>query len=121
MGVVAETAHRVAVMYAGQVVEERRAAELFAAPQHPYTAALLEALPERSSGESRLSTIPGVVPGLHDRPRGCLFHPRCAFATPHCRKVQPELRSWQGGEVRCHYPMSAPDRDAQRAAALETQ
>src|SRR5579872_6333406 len=95
MGVVAETAQRVAVMYAGQIVEERSAAELFAAPQHPYTAALLAALPERSTGETRLATIPGVVPGLHDRPRGCLFNPRCAFANEHCRALQPELRSWR--------------------------
>jgi dipeptide transport system ATP-binding protein len=112
MGVVAETAQRVSVMYAGQVVEERGAAELFAAPQHPYTAALLAALPERSTGETRLATISGVVPGLHDRPRGCLFNPRCAYANAHCRAVQPELRPWLGGKVRCHYPLAAPDRDA---------
>jgi len=112
MGVVAETAQRVSVMYAGQVVEERGAAELFAAPQHPYTAALLAALPERSTGETRLATISGVVPGLHDRPRGCLFNPRCAYANANCRAVQPELRPWLGGKVRCHYPLAAPDRDA---------
>src|SRR6185437_6665469 len=105
MGVVAETAQRVVVMYAGQIVEERGAAELFAAPQHPYTAALLAALPERSSGEARLATIPGVVPGLHDRPTGCLFHPRCPFADDHCRAVQPALRAWHDGRVRCHYPL----------------
>ncbi len=70
MGVVSEMARRVAVMYAGQVVEERGADELFANPQHPYTAALLAAMPERSTGETRLATIPGVVPGLYDRPRG---------------------------------------------------
>src|SRR5262249_45007524 len=69
MGVVAETAHRVAVMYAGQIVEQQQASTLFAAPRHPYTAALLDALPERSQGTRRLPTIPGVVPGLRDRPR----------------------------------------------------
>ncbi|MDQ4137056.1 MAG: ABC transporter ATP-binding protein, partial [Pseudomonadota bacterium] len=79
MGVVAETAQRMMVMYAGQIMEERNAADLFASPQHPYTAALLAALPERSAG-GRLATIPGVVPGLYDRPRGCLFSPRCAYA-----------------------------------------
>src|SRR6201993_3967894 len=72
MGVGSDTTERAAVMYAGQVVEERPASQLFTAPQHPYTAALLAALPERSTGESRLATIPGVVPGLHDRPNGCL-------------------------------------------------
>jgi dipeptide transport system ATP-binding protein len=116
MGVVAETAQRVAVMYAGQIVEERGAAALFAAPQHPYTAALLAALPERSTGETRLATIPGMVPGLHNRPTGCLFHPRCLYANARCRAVQPELRPWLDGKVRCHYPLGAPDRDAEIAA-----
>jgi dipeptide transport system ATP-binding protein len=116
MGVVAETAQRVAVMYAGQIVEERGAAALFAAPQHPYTAALLAALPERSTGETRLATIPGMVPGLHNRPTGCLFNPRCLYANARCRAVQPELRPWLDGKVRCHYPLGAPDRDAEIAA-----
>jgi dipeptide transport system ATP-binding protein len=110
MGVVAETAHRVMVMYAGQIMEERRADDLFAAPQHPYTAALLAALPERSEG-GRLATIPGVVPGLYDRPVGCLFSPRCAFATEHSRQVRPDLRPWAGGRIRCHYPLGDPERD----------
>ena len=61
---------------------------------------------------SLIATIPGVVPGLHDRPRGCLFNPRCAYANARCRAVQPELRPWLGGKVRCHYPLAAPDRDA---------
>ncbi|HEX3498665.1 MAG TPA: oligopeptide/dipeptide ABC transporter ATP-binding protein [Stellaceae bacterium] len=119
MGVVAETAQRVSVMYAGQVVEERATAELFAAPQHPYTAALLAALPERSTGESRLATIPGMVPGLHDRPTGCLFNPRCTYANARCRAAEPVLRPWQGGKVRCHYPLGDPNRDAEIAAASE--
>jgi dipeptide transport system ATP-binding protein len=110
MGVVAETAQRVMVMYAGQIMEERRADDLFAAPQHPYTAALLAALPERSDG-GRLATIPGVVPGLYDRPAGCLFSPRCAFATEHSRQVRPDLRPWAGGRIRCHYPLGDPERD----------
>ena len=114
MGVVAETAERVAVMYAGQVVEEQSAAALFRAPQHPYTAALLAALPERSEG--RLATIPGVVPGVHDRPRGCLFSPRCAYATEHSRFVQPQLRPWGEGRVRCHYPLGDPTRAVRMAA-----
>ena len=116
MGVVAEMARRVAVMYAGQVMEERGVEALFAAPQHPYTAALLEAMPERHVAGSRLATIPGVVPGLHDRPAGCLFAPRCAYATAACRE-RPALRSWQDGLVRCHYPLSDPHRAAAIAAA----
>ena len=68
MGVVAETAHKIAVMYAGQQVEEQGVEGLFNRPHHPYTAALLDALPERSLGTKRLPTIPGVVPGAGDRP-----------------------------------------------------
>ena len=108
MGVVAETAQRVIVMYAGQVVEEQRAEALFAAPRHPYTSALLDALPERSQGARRLPTIAGVVPGLVDRPAGCLFHPRCRYADQHCREAEPALRSLDGARVRCHYPLGAP-------------
>jgi len=116
MGVVAETAQRVMVMYAGQIMEERDAASLFEAPQHPYTAALLAALPERSVGDHRLATIPGVVPGLFDRPQGCLFSPRCAYATEHSRRVRPELRAWMGGQIRCHYPLDDPERERAIAA-----
>jgi dipeptide transport system ATP-binding protein len=116
MGVVAETAQRVMVMYAGQIMEEQDAAALFADPQHPYTAALLAALPERSEGDRPLATIPGVVPGLYDRPLGCLFSPRCAYATAHSRRVRPDLRAWRGGQIRCHYPLGDPGRGAAIAA-----
>ncbi len=102
MGVVAETAGRVAVMYAGQVMEQAPADVLFARPRHPYTAALLDALPERSLDRDRLATIPGVVPGAYDRPRGCLFNPRCAYADARCRAERPEMGADQ---VRCHYPL----------------
>ena len=116
MGVVSEMAQRVAVMYAGQIMEERSAQALFNTPQHPYTEALLAALPERSDGSSRLATIPGMVPGLYDRPSGCLFAPRCAYATEHSRAVRPELRSWQDGMVRCHYALGDPQRATAMAA-----
>ena len=105
MGVVAETADRVMVMYAGQAVEQQPVDSLFADPRHPYTAALLDALPERSAGKRRLATIPGVVPGLDDRPAGCLFHPRCRFATEHCVAVQPALLPAPPALARCHYPL----------------
>ncbi len=113
MGVVAETAERVIVMYAGQVVEEAPVKELFVAPRHPYTAALLAALPERSRGERRLPTISGLVPGLGDRPSGCLFNPRCAYADARCRSEEPLLEGFAGSGVRCHYPLSgAPQGSA---------
>jgi dipeptide transport system ATP-binding protein len=110
MGVVSEMAQRVAVMYAGQVMEQQPVDALFARPQHPYTEALLAALPEQGEAGHRLATIPGVVPGVFDRPAGCLFAPRCAYATAHSKQMRPELRDWQGGQVRCHYPLGDPAR-----------
>jgi dipeptide transport system ATP-binding protein len=112
MGVVSEMAQRIAVMYAGQIMEEQSAQALFNTPQHPYTEALLSALPERSDGSARLATIPGMVPGLYDRPAGCLFAPRCSYATEHSRNERPLLRAWKDGMVRCHYPLGDPSREA---------
>ena len=102
MGVVAETAQRVTVQYAGQQVEQQDVLSLFAAPRHPYTHALLQALPERATGK-HLPSIPGVVPGLRDRPRGCLFNPRCSFAEAQCRTTVPPRRDG----VLCHSPLEA--------------
>jgi dipeptide transport system ATP-binding protein len=115
MGVVADTTRRVVVMYGGQIVEERSTAAVFQAPQHPYTAALLAARPGQGDA-ARLATIPGAPPGLHDRPEGCLFGPRCAYATQRARAVRPELRDWMGGRVRCHYPLGEAGRDVRIAA-----
>jgi dipeptide transport system ATP-binding protein len=110
LAVVAESCQRIVVMYAGQIVDTGPVAEVFRAPQHPYTAALLDALPERSEGQSRLSTIAGVVPGQYDRPSGCLLNPRCDFATDHCRLQPPVLRWVNGRQVRCHTPLDAEGR-----------
>ena len=104
MGVVAETAERVSVMYSGQKVEEQPVAGLFNRPFHPYTAALLSALPERAT-QKLLPTIPGVVPGQFDRPAGCLFAPRCAFADDMCRTTPPMPRRPDTGFARCHHPL----------------
>ena len=107
MGVVSQMARRIAVMYAGQIMEERPANDLFAAPRHPYTEALLAAMPERSDGRSRLATIPGMVPGLYDRPRACLFSPRCSYVHDNCRTQRPPLdTTGADGTVRCLYPLS---------------
>jgi dipeptide transport system ATP-binding protein len=111
MGVVAETAHRVVVQYAGQQVERQEVKGLFASPHHPYTVALLDALPDRATGD-RLPAIPGVVPGQGDRPSGCLFHPRCNYATTLCVKVAPPVQPAELGCALCHYP-----RHARREAA----
>jgi dipeptide transport system ATP-binding protein len=105
MGVVAETVERVVVMYAGQVVEKNAVDPLFANPRHPYTAALLDALPERSVGRHRLPTIPGVVPGRFDHITGCIFHPRCRFAQDRCKNDRPELVARGHRAVRCHFPL----------------
>jgi dipeptide transport system ATP-binding protein len=104
MGVVAETAQRVSVQYAGQKVEEQPVKALFAEPHHPYTAALLAALPERAATR-HLPSIPGVVPGQFDRPAGCLFSPRCTFATDTCRTVPPPRQPARLGLALCHYPL----------------
>jgi dipeptide transport system ATP-binding protein len=104
MAVIADTAHRVQVMYAGQTMEGRPADALLAAPAHPYTAALLAALPERADARRRLATIPGVVPRIADRPDGCLFAPRCQFAFARCRE-RPAPTRLPDGAVRCHAPL----------------
>ena len=109
IGVIAETADRVAIMYAGQVVEEHAVQALVRAPRHPYTEALLNSLPERSLGQRRLPTIAGVVPGIYDRPTGCLFHPRCRLADGRCARDAPALRPLDDSAVRCHYPLAGMD------------
>ena len=115
MGVVAETAQRVNVMYAGQQVEARRVETLFERPRHPYTGALLDALPERSLGRRRLPTIPGVVPGAGDKPAGCQFHPRCRFAQDRCIQERPTLEADGDGLVRCFFPLERAPEAAMEA------
>ena len=106
MGVVAETADRVIVQYAGQQMEMNRTQELFADPHHPYTAALLAALPERANGR-RLPAIPGVVPGAFDRSHGCVFSPRCAFVFDACHRSEPPPAEPSLGRARCLTPLVA--------------
>ena len=106
MGVVSDMAQRVAVMYAGEIMEQQPAQALFQRPRHPYTEALMAALPERSDGSARLATIPGMVPGLYDRPTGCLFAPRCSYADDDCRGQRPGLVKGLEAAVRCHHPLS---------------
>jgi dipeptide transport system ATP-binding protein len=105
LSVVAQTAHRVVVMYAGQVMETGRVPDIFNAPRHPYTQALLAALPEHNIGRPRLQTIPGVVPGQYDRPGGCLLNPRCLYVRDVCREQRPALAGSAGAQSRCHFPL----------------
>ena len=105
MGVVAETAQRVTVQYAGQQVEKQDVRGLFSNPHHPYTAALLASLPERASAR-KLPSIVGVVPGQFDKPTGCLFSPRCKYATQLCRTKPPVQADLSLGRALCHYPLA---------------
>src|SRR2546429_617091 len=105
LAVVAETARRVFVMYAGQVVETGPVPAIFEAPEHPYTQALLAALPEHNLERSRLKAIPGIVPGQFDRPVGCLLSPRCDYALERCHRDQPLLEGPEGRKVRCHFAL----------------
>jgi peptide/nickel transport system ATP-binding protein len=100
MGVVAEIAQRVAVMYAGRVVEEASVERLFANPRHPYTQGLIRSIPRidlAAARKRRLETIAGVVPKLIDPPAGCRFAPRCRLAVDECRLAQPQLREIEAG------------------------
>ncbi|MDQ2779435.1 MAG: ABC transporter ATP-binding protein [Pseudomonadota bacterium] len=101
LAVVAQMARRVAVMYAGQVVETGPVDAVFHRPRHPYTEALLAALPEHGAVGGRLPALPGVVPGRYDRPAGCLMSPRCRYVQPRCRIEPPALIDG----VRCFFPV----------------
>ena len=110
LAIVAETAQRVIVMYAGQQVETGPLPEIFDSPAHPYTQALLTALPENNRDRARLQAIPGVVPGAHDRPTGCLLSPRCRYAVARCRRDEPALLGPPGRGARCHFRLDAHGR-----------
>jgi peptide/nickel transport system ATP-binding protein len=108
LGVVAEVAERVMVMYAGRKVEEAPVGKLFRSPRHPYTQGLLGAVPKLGSSltgvATKLAEIPGVVPSLKDRIPGCVFASRCRFATDLCRELAPALEAKAPGHVAaCHY------------------
>ncbi len=92
LGVIAEIADRVMVLYAGRVAETAPVRTLFDAPAHPYTQVLLASIPDMTSRRSRLATIPGTVPGTLDMPPGCRFAPRCAYRHALCERVPPPLR-----------------------------
>jgi len=104
LGVVAELADRIVVMYAGRVVESAGVQELFAEPRHPYTMGLLASLPRMNVDTDRLTPIPGNPPNMADPPAGCAFHPRCPLARPQCRDQRPGLLHIGGGRhSACHF------------------
>ncbi len=100
LGVVARVASRVAVMYAGQLVESAGIADIFKEPLHPYTQGLLASVP-RLGSRKELIPIPGNVPALSNLPQGCRFHPRCKFAFDLCREHAPQLLEKGGRQIRC--------------------
>jgi oligopeptide/dipeptide ABC transporter ATP-binding protein len=108
LGVVARLADRVAVMYAGVVVEVASVAELFASPRHPYTAALLASIPRLDSRtDAMLASIEGQPPRPHERLPGCAFAPRCPGARERCRATEPRLEWSAGRASACHAPLPA--------------
>ena len=102
LGVVAQIADRVAVMYAGQIIEQASVGDVFARPAHPYTAALFGAIPRLDGERQALTAIPGRVPPLDAMPAGCRFQPRCTLARPGCERPQTLAEAAPGHLARCH-------------------
>ena len=125
VAVIAEVSDRVAVMYAGRIVELGRSSDVFKRPRHPYTGGLMASFPSLSGPKRDLVTIPGEPPNLLSPPSGCAFHPRCPYATEKCRLDTPRLEPVSGGSgtghlVACWHPLSGQDVRADfeaRAAA----
>jgi len=106
MGVISEMSDSVAVMYAGKLVEYGSAEEIFTNPLHPYTKALQQAIPRADSDIAQLETIPGTVPLLHQIPSGCVFAPRCRFATERCKANRPDEIVSGRHTAACFYPLN---------------
>jgi oligopeptide/dipeptide ABC transporter ATP-binding protein len=103
MGIVAQLADRVAVMYSGSIVECADASSLFTHPRHPYSEALLETVPTIAGSRTIFRPIPGAMPALTDAPSGCRFHPRCAYVLPECSRLRPDSTCTAPGHtVACH-------------------
>jgi oligopeptide/dipeptide ABC transporter ATP-binding protein len=121
LGIVGDIADRVAVMYAGQIVEIAPARALLKRPLHPYTRALMNSVPQIGTGSNRLTSIPGAVPKLGAFPSGCRFHPRCPIAQPICAAEPPALLGVDGRFVRCPFwerPIPEPQPTATQTPAL---
>jgi len=117
MGVIAETADRVAVMYAGRLAEIGPVSQIVGAPRHPYTDGLMASTPAASAGQARLRQIPGNMPRLGNLPEGCAFHPRCPFAQDKCRHEPGPKVGVADERAACWFPLEAADPRKSEGAA----
>ncbi|MEH7224729.1 dipeptide ABC transporter ATP-binding protein [Bacillus sp. JJ1566] len=112
MGIAAEVADRIIVMYSGSIVEEATISQLFETPHHPYTRGLLQSIPKLDSDRSqKLFSIDGTIPSLSDLPTGCSFHPRCSFATNRCKQENPPLIDVNGRRTACWFAEELVERE----------
>nr|MDQ6920465.1 ABC transporter ATP-binding protein [Candidatus Dormibacteraeota bacterium] len=119
LAVVSQVADRVAVMYAGEIVEEAPTTTIFGEPRHPYTQGLLSSIPSANGDRKRLYTIPGRVPDPRLLPPACLFAPRCPYAIPRCWQQHPELVAKDGRLLRCWNPQPFTALEAVDPAEIE--
>ncbi|WP_300004014.1 ABC transporter ATP-binding protein [uncultured Cedecea sp.] len=108
MGVVAEVCSRVAVMYAGRIVETGPVSEVIRRPQHPYTRGLISAIPSMRERRENLTQIDGAMPRLNALPQGCAFSPRCPHASTKCHEQQPVIHPHHGVQLACFHPQESP-------------
>jgi peptide/nickel transport system ATP-binding protein len=105
LSIIAETCNKVAIMYAGKIVEYADTKRIFREPQHPYTRGLIGAFPSIKGPRRKLISIPGTPPDLLNPPSGCRFHPRCPYTNDKCKSIEPEIKDLGGGHyVACHMP-----------------
>ncbi len=102
LAVVSQVTERIAVMYAGRIVESGQTEDIISNPMHPYTQGLIKALPESRQSGTRLNQIPGIMPSLMNMPPGCAFHPRCTVCEPVCQEKSPEYLTAEGRKIACH-------------------
>lgn len=124
LGVVSEIADRVAVMYAGELIEQQPVPAIFETPRHPYTEALLASIPERHAGAGRLAALSGTVPGQDERPAACLFAPRCPYVEDACLTARPSLRdvaeAVEGAAEKVTTVVAAAESSAAKTAVTTT-